>query len=136
MQTKSILYTFIRGGYFYFSRRVPNDLRKYYSYPRVVHGGAFRQIRSYLGSLPKIAQLQRVVVVPLTYHLDTLFLYLPTLTYEVNQRPEFNPQRLYPRLAASKPIPERVFVTKGHPIPSLLYPCSECSPYPDEALAR
>ena len=38
MQTKSIPYTFIRGGYFYFSRRVPNDLRKYYSYPRVVQG--------------------------------------------------------------------------------------------------
>ena len=38
MQTKSIPYTFIRGSYFYFSRRVPNDLRKYYSYPRVVQG--------------------------------------------------------------------------------------------------
>ena len=38
MQTKSIPYTFIRGGYFYFSSRVPNDLRKYYSYPRVVQG--------------------------------------------------------------------------------------------------
>ena len=38
MQTKSIPYTFIRGGYFYFSRRVPNDLRKYYSYSRVVQG--------------------------------------------------------------------------------------------------
>jgi hypothetical protein len=38
MQTKSIPYTFIRRGYFYFSRRVPNDLRKYYSYPRVVQG--------------------------------------------------------------------------------------------------
>ena len=38
MQTNSIPYTFIRGGYFYFSRRVPNDLRKYYSYPRVVQG--------------------------------------------------------------------------------------------------
>ena len=38
MQTKSIPYTFVRGGYFYFSRRVPNDLRKYYSYPRVVQG--------------------------------------------------------------------------------------------------
>ena len=38
MQTKSIPYTFIRGGYFYFSRRVPNDLRHHYSSPRVVQG--------------------------------------------------------------------------------------------------
>ena len=38
MQTKSIPYTFIRGGYFYFSRRVPSDLRHHYSSPRVVQG--------------------------------------------------------------------------------------------------
>ena len=38
MLTKSIPYTFIRGGYFYFSRRVPADLRHHYSYPRVVQG--------------------------------------------------------------------------------------------------
>ncbi len=38
MQTKSIPYTFIRGGYFYFSRRVPSDLRHYYSSSRVVQG--------------------------------------------------------------------------------------------------
>ena len=38
MQTKSIPYTFIRGGYFYFSRRVPNDLRHHYNSPRVVQG--------------------------------------------------------------------------------------------------
>ena len=36
--TKSIPYTFIRGGYFYFSRRVPADLRQHYSYHRVVQG--------------------------------------------------------------------------------------------------
>jgi integrase len=38
MLTKSIPYTFIRGGYFYFSRRVPADLLRHYSYPRVVQG--------------------------------------------------------------------------------------------------
>ena len=38
MLTKSIPYTFIRGGYFYFSRRVPADLRQHYSYHRVVQG--------------------------------------------------------------------------------------------------
>ena len=38
MQTKSIPYTFIRGGYFYFSRRVPSDLQRHYRYPRVVQG--------------------------------------------------------------------------------------------------
>jgi len=36
--TKSIPYTFIRAGYFYFSRRVPADLRQHYSYHRVVQG--------------------------------------------------------------------------------------------------
>jgi len=38
MQTNSIPYTFVRGGYFYFSRRVPSDLRDHYSYPRIVQG--------------------------------------------------------------------------------------------------
>ena len=38
MLTKPIPYTFIRGGYFYFSRRVPADLLRHYSYPRVVQG--------------------------------------------------------------------------------------------------
>ena len=38
MQTNSIPYTFVRSGYFYFSRRVPADLQDYYSYPRVVQG--------------------------------------------------------------------------------------------------
>ena len=38
MQTNSIPYTFIRGGYFYFSRRVPSDLRHHYNSPRVVQG--------------------------------------------------------------------------------------------------
>ena len=36
MQTKSVPYTFNREGYYYFSRRVPNDLVEHYSYPRVV----------------------------------------------------------------------------------------------------
>ena len=38
MLTKSIPYTFIRGGYYYFSRRVPADLRGHYSYHRIVQG--------------------------------------------------------------------------------------------------
>jgi integrase len=38
MQTKSIPYTFYRGGYYYFTRRVPSDLIGHYSYPRVVQG--------------------------------------------------------------------------------------------------
>ena len=42
MQTKlltnRIPYTFIRGGYYYFSRRVPADLQGHYRYPRVVQG--------------------------------------------------------------------------------------------------
>jgi hypothetical protein len=38
MQTESIPYTFIRGGYFYFSRRVTSDLQHHYGSPRVVQG--------------------------------------------------------------------------------------------------
>ena len=42
MQTKlltnRIPYTFIRGGYYYFSCRVPTDLQCHYNYPRVVQG--------------------------------------------------------------------------------------------------
>ena len=38
MLTKPIPYTFVRGGYFYFSRRVPADLRQHYSYHRIVKG--------------------------------------------------------------------------------------------------
>ena len=36
--TKRIPYTFIRGGYYYFTRRVPTDLQCYYRYPRIVQG--------------------------------------------------------------------------------------------------
>ena len=36
--TKSIPYTFIRDGYYYFTRRVPTDLQGYYRYPRIVQG--------------------------------------------------------------------------------------------------
>ena len=38
MQTKTVPYTFNRGGYYYFSRRVPSDLLSHYSYQRVVQG--------------------------------------------------------------------------------------------------
>ena len=38
MLTKSIPHTFVRNGYFYFSRRVPADLRGHYSYHRIVQG--------------------------------------------------------------------------------------------------
>ena len=33
-----IPYTFTRGGYYYFSRRVPACLQCHYRYPRVVQG--------------------------------------------------------------------------------------------------
>jgi integrase len=36
--TKPIPYTFIRDGYYYFTRRVPTDLQGYYRYPRIVRG--------------------------------------------------------------------------------------------------
>ena len=36
--TKPIPYTFVRGGYYYFTRRVPTDLQCYYRYPRIVQG--------------------------------------------------------------------------------------------------
>jgi hypothetical protein len=36
--TKSIPHTFVRNGYYYFSRRVPSDLRDQYSYHRIVQG--------------------------------------------------------------------------------------------------
>jgi integrase len=36
MQTNSIPYTFVRDGYFYYSRRVPSDLLHHYTYPRIV----------------------------------------------------------------------------------------------------
>ena len=38
MLTKTIPHTFIRRGYYYFSRRVPSDLRDHYSYHRIVQG--------------------------------------------------------------------------------------------------
>ena len=36
--TKRIPYIFIRGGYYYFTRRVPTDLQCYYRYPPIVQG--------------------------------------------------------------------------------------------------
>jgi len=36
--TKRVPFTFNRNGYYYFSRRVPSDLRQYYRYPRIVKG--------------------------------------------------------------------------------------------------
>ena len=36
--TKPVPYTFMRGGYYYFTRRVPADLRQHYKYPRIVQG--------------------------------------------------------------------------------------------------
>ena len=36
--TKPVPYTFVRGGYYYFTRRVPADLRQHYKYPRIVQG--------------------------------------------------------------------------------------------------
>ena len=36
--TKPVPYTFVRGGYYYFTRRVPADLRQHYKYPRILQG--------------------------------------------------------------------------------------------------
>ena len=38
MLTKKVPYTFNRAGYYYFSRRVPEDLLSHYSSPRIVQG--------------------------------------------------------------------------------------------------
>ena len=38
MLTKKIPYTFNRGGYYYFTSRVPTDLQKHYLCPRIVQG--------------------------------------------------------------------------------------------------
>ena len=38
MQTKRVPYTFNRCGYYYFTRRVPSDLKHYYLCPRIVQG--------------------------------------------------------------------------------------------------
>ena len=38
MLTKTNPHTFIRNGYYYFSRRVQSDLRDHYSYHRIVQG--------------------------------------------------------------------------------------------------
>lgn len=38
MQTKKVPFTFKRRGYFYFTRRVPKDLRQHYDTPRIVEG--------------------------------------------------------------------------------------------------
>ena len=38
MLTKRVPYTFNRGVYYYFTRRVPTDLQKHYLCPRIVQG--------------------------------------------------------------------------------------------------
>ena len=38
MLTKRVRYTFNRGGYYYFTRRAPNDLQQHYLCPRIVQG--------------------------------------------------------------------------------------------------
>src|SRR5210317_2262936 len=38
MQTKRVRYTFNRGGYYYFTRRVPTGLQQHYLCPRIVQG--------------------------------------------------------------------------------------------------
>ena len=48
--TKPVPYTFVRGGYYYFTRRVSADLRQHYKYPRIVQG-----LRTYS---PQEAKLQ------------------------------------------------------------------------------
>ena len=38
MLTKRVRYTFNRGGYYYFTRRVPTDMQQHYLCPRIVQG--------------------------------------------------------------------------------------------------
>ena len=38
MQTKRVPYTFNRGGYYYFTRRIPSDLKQHYLCRRIVQG--------------------------------------------------------------------------------------------------
>ena len=38
MQTKKVPYTFSRGGYYYFTRRIPKDLKHHYKCKRIVQG--------------------------------------------------------------------------------------------------
>lgn len=38
MLTKRVRYTFNRGGYYYFTRRVPTDLQQHYLCPRIAQG--------------------------------------------------------------------------------------------------
>ena len=44
--TKKVAYTFNRAGYYYFSRRVPADLLRHYSYPRIVQGLKIRSAQT------------------------------------------------------------------------------------------
>ena len=36
--TKPVPYTFVHGGYYYFTRRVPADFRQHYKYPCIIEG--------------------------------------------------------------------------------------------------
>ena len=38
MQTKKVPFTFNRGGYYYFTRRIPKDLKHHYKCKRIVQG--------------------------------------------------------------------------------------------------
>ena len=42
MLTKRVRYTFNRGGYYYFTRRVPTDLQQHYLCPRIVAGAEYQ----------------------------------------------------------------------------------------------
>lgn len=57
--TNSIPYTFVRDGYFYYSRRVPADLLDHYTYPRIVQALGTRSAqKARLLSLSASAKLE------------------------------------------------------------------------------
>ena len=59
MQTNSIPYTFVRDGYFYYSRRVPSDLLHHYTYPRIVKAlGTRSSLKARMLSLSASAKLE------------------------------------------------------------------------------
>ena len=72
MLIKSIPCTFVRGGYFYFSCRVPADLCQHYSYHRIVQG---------LGT-PSL-QMARVQANTATAKLDTYWSQIRLAKFEV-----------------------------------------------------
>ena len=97
MLTNSTPYTFVRGGYFYYSRRVPSDLTGHYSYPRIV-----KALRT------KSSQKARILSVTASSQLETYWTQLRLLRGDV-----FGSNLVKPlctsvaRLGPNTPVPVR-----------------------------